>query len=154
LGPEKGYFRVIIIRSIHNAIREDVPQLNSGSQGCFAIKFTNPKDVIERQHLKKGMVLIDSVESWESNIVRRFWARITVLKHSTTIRNGYSPVIHCGPIRQCARIILDKDKQLRIGDTAMVQFKFSYHSEFLEENMVFFFREGGTKGIGEVISLE
>ena len=153
LGPSNGTFKEVIIRSMHNTIREEITEIHSGLQGCFAIKFTNPKDIIERRQLKKGMVLIDSLDTWKNNIVKQFWAKITILKHSTTIRNGYSPVIHCCPIRQCAEIILDTDKQLRIGDTAMVQFKFLYHPEFLEENMVFFFREGATKGIGEVISL-
>ena len=40
-----------------------------------------------------------------------FYATIDILNHSTTINNNYSPVIHCGIIKQCAKIeIIDKKK--------------------------------------------
>ena len=35
----------------------------------------------------------------------------------------------------------------------LLNFKFCFNSEFLEKNMIFFFRDGNTKGVGEVISL-
>ena len=99
------------------------------------------------------MVLIDSLDKWKNNIVKKFSAKITILQHSTTIKSGYSPVIHCGPIRQAAKLELEDDVQLRSGDTCIINFSFIYHSEFMEENMIFFFRDGNTKGVGEVIKL-
>ena len=48
------------------------------------------------------MVLINSKDEWKNNIVKQFQARITILQHSTTIKTGYKPLIHCGPIRQTA----------------------------------------------------
>lgn len=86
-----------------------------------------------------------------------------MLHHSTTIKTGYSPVIHCGPIRQTAKIDLEsvmpvdpnkEDKNiLRSGDNKIVKFTFSFHPEFIEENMIFFFRDGTTKGVGQVLKI-
>ena len=154
LGPTNGKFYPLVVRSIHNSISENVQEANDQGQFCFAIKFTNPKSYLERRQIKKGMVLIDDLELWKKNIVKKFSARITILQHSTTIKKGYAPVIHCGPIRQSARIsYMDNIKQIRSGDTCFVEFEYMYHSEFMEKNMIFFFRDGNTKGVGEVIGL-
>ena len=154
IGPINGEFKEVIIRSIHNSIRENVNKIGNGVQACFAIKSTNYKDMIDKNKIKKGMVLIDSLKKWKKNIVREFQAKVTILQHSTTIRNGYSPLIHCGPIRQAAEIKLEKGKVLRINDSYIAKFRFKFHSEFLEKDMIFFFRDGNTKGVGEIISLK
>lgn len=152
-GPDNGQFKEVIIRSIHNSIRQNVNEIGDSVQACFAIKFVKQKEAIERKNIKKGMVLIDSIEKWKKNIVREFEAKITILQHSTTIKTGYKPMIHCGPIRQTVRLIFSDNETLRIGDTKIVRFRFEFHSEFLEKNMIFFFRDGNTKGVGEIISL-
>ena len=96
------------------------------------------------------MVLIDNIDKFKSYIVKKFKAKINILHHSTTIKSGYSPVIHCGPIRQSAKINLN-NQILRNGDTCEVEFEFTYYPEFIEKNMIFFFRDGSTKGVGNVI---
>lgn len=151
IGPNNGKFYQIVVRSIHNSIREDVNELEPNVHGCFAVKFTNPKETLTRKQLKKGMVMIDSIENWKENIVDSFKAKIKVLHHSSTIRNGYTPVIHCGPIRQPAVIKLNTEEYLKSQDNAIVEFKFLHSKEFVEKNMVFFFRDGSTKGVGEII---
>ena len=110
------------------------------------------------------MILIDDISKYKSNIVKSFYARINILHHSTTIKTGYSPVIHCGPVRQTAQINLESNDPselinpdmnivLRSGDNKIVKFTFNYHPEFMEENMIFFFRDGTTKGVGSVLKL-
>lgn len=154
LGPMNGIFYSVQVRGIHNSIRENVKFASDQGQFCFAIKFTNPKSYLDRNQIKKGMVLLDDINKWKSNIVKKFGARITILQHYTTIKTGYSPVLHCGPIRQTAKLtILEVDKKIRSGDSCIVQFEFLYHSEFIEKNMIFFFRDGNTKGVGEVLEL-
>ena len=49
--------------------------------------------------------------------------------------------------------ILDEEEQLKSRDSALVEFAFKNNSEFVEEKTVFFFRDGNTKGVGEVISI-
>ena len=156
IGPFNGIFKEVTIRSIHNSIRENVNEIKNNTQGCFAIKFNNMKEAVSRNKLKKGLVMIDSLDKWENNITKKFIAKINILHHATTIKDGYCPIIHCGPIRQSASIkIIDenKEKHLRTGDTCLVEFTFSQHPEFIEKNMVLFFRDGSTKGVGEVISI-
>ncbi len=153
LGPMNGIFYPVSVRSIHNSIREIVKEAKDQGQFCFAIKFLNQKNYLERNQIKKGMVLIDDINRWKDNIVLKFKAKITILLHSTTIKTGYTPLIHCGPIRQSASIKLLDESLLRSGDNCIVEFTFQYHSEFLEKGMTFFFRDGNTKGVGEVLSL-
>jgi GTPase len=151
IGPVNGEFYPVLIRSIHNSIREDVNTIGNGVQGCFAIKFTDAKKTLTRNQIKKGFVLIDNISNWKENITDTFSAKIKVLHHSSMIKNGYSPVIHCGPIRQSASIKLIDDEYLKSQDKGIVTFKFRNNKEFIEKNMVFFFRDGLTKGVGEII---
>jgi GTPase len=151
LGPFNGEFKEVIIKSIHNNVRESVDKIENNNNGCFAIK--GVKDTINRGQIKKGMVLIDSLEKYENNISNKFKAKIDILHHSTSIRNGYSPVIHCGPIRQSALMIINEEKKLRSGDKEIVIFSFKNHPEFLEKNNIFFFRDGNTKGVGEILEI-
>ena len=162
IGPKNGSFYPVIVRSIHNSISQVISEAKNETQSCFAIKYCNPKNIIERNEIKKGMVLIDDIDKWNKNVVKSFVAKITVLQHSTTIKNGYSPVIHCGPIRQAAKLKFIKSEEssgssddihIRSGDTEKVIFTFSHHSEFIEGNNIFFFMDGNTKGVGKVINL-
>lgn len=149
LGPfENNTFKEVVIRSIHNSLRGNIDSALSNVQTTLAIKGT--KEQINRNQIRKGMVLIDNIDKFKTYIVKKFKAKINILHHSTTIKSGYSPVIHCGPIRQSAKINLN-NQILRNGDTCEVEFEFTYYPEFIEKNMVFFFRDGSTKGVGNVI---
>ena len=106
------------------------------------------KDHFTKQQIKKGMVMIST-----PNCIRTFEADVLILKHSTTIKKNYQPIIHCGYIRQAAEIYkMDKD-YLRTGDTAKIQFKFMFHSEYIELGSKIIFREGITKGMGEITNI-
>ena len=155
LGPFNGQFKEVIVRSIHNSIRQNVTEIEEKVQGCFNVKFTNPKEAVARKYLKKGLVLIDSIEKWKKNISKKFIAKVNILHHATTIKDGYSPLIHCGPIRQVAvvKIINKKHECIRTGDSCLIEFTFKNHVEFIEKNMVLFFRDGSTKGVGEVLDV-
>tara|TARA_B110000908_G_scaffold102199_1_gene120439 strand:+ start:6982 stop:8331 length:1350 start_codon:yes stop_codon:yes gene_type:complete len=157
LGPFNGVFKQVVIRSIHNSVRENMDMIEEKKLGCFNIKFVNNKETVGRKMIKKGMVMIDDINKWTNNISRTFLAKVNILHHATTIKNGYSPVIHCGPIRQTARIKIVKQKnnksRIRTGDTCLVEFTFTCHDEFIEKDMILFFRDGNTKGVGEVIKV-
>jgi hypothetical protein len=83
--------------------------------------------------------------------------------------------VHCGNIRQTARILEivdrqerqpapavpstsalegkskeDSDKVIRTGDRAIVKFRFLQHPEYLKNGARILFREGRTKGVGKV----
>ena len=63
--------------------------------------------------------------------------QILVLHHQTTMAVGYTPIIHCGVVSQCARIegISGIDgaplSSLRTGDRAIIACRWSYKPEFI-----------------------
>ncbi len=152
MGPFNGEMVPIMIRSIHNNMREDVNMIGPNVQGCFAIRFLDT--VIPRNMIRKGMVIIDNIDNWKDNIVSSFVANVRILHHSSALKKGYRPMIHCGPIKQVAELsfLNDEMKSMKTGDNELVRFTFVKHPELIEENMVLFFRDGSTKGVGEVVS--
>ena len=82
-----------------------------------------------------------------------FLAKVLIIKNTTTIRKNYEPIIHCGTVRQSARICSMDKEVLRSGDTATIHFKFLFHPEYMEIGTQIVFREGNTKGIGKIIKV-
>ena len=97
----------------------------------------------DKKNIKRGNVLISNKEQQLS--VKTFTANVKILRtHSTTIRVGYQPIVHCSTLRQSAilRKIENKvnsrnpedtkdDDILRTGDTALVTFEFAFYPVFL-----------------------
>ncbi len=166
IGPIENKFIPIRIRSIHNNSRELVNELDDHQRGCFAISSTDKKIELLRKMFTKGIIILNNLEQI-SKLTWNFKAEIEILHHSATIREKYSPVLHIGPIRQAACIVKiheviknnkSEDIQepsdkvcLKTKDKAIVEFKFTAHQEFLEKDMIFFFREGTTRGVGKII---
>ena len=153
IGPINNIFIPIKIKSIHNNFRENVSELNDEEYGCIAVKFIG-KDNFTKEQLKKKGIIGFTNEKFKTNVVLSFKAEIKILHHSSTIKNNYTPIIHCGQVRQSAKLtILDDNELLRTGDIANVLFTFVSHKEYIEEGNTIFFRDGSTKGFGKVISL-
>ena len=148
LGPFNGNFYEITIKSIHDNFKNNVKFLENGNSGCINIKFINNKKEVKDLKIKNYMVCIKNPKC-----IREFNAEITILNHPTTIKKNYEPFIHCGSIRQSAKICDIGDKILRTGDKSIVKFRFLFRPEFLELNQKILFREGKTKGIGRVTKL-
>lgn len=170
IGPFGQNFSQLKIRSIHNNFRQNINELNDHERGCMAIASS---DKITKEMINRGMIIVSSPKLL-NNVCYRFKAEVEVLHHSATIGIGYCPVIHLGPVRQSARIISvdqiiykkaineksennensSNDKlTIRTGDKAMVTFKFKFKSEFIEKGVVFFFREGTTRGVGKIVDI-
>lgn len=149
MGPNDSKYKKVIVRSIH-CKRVNLQKVDFGSYVCLALK------KIDKDEIRKGSVLIS--EHSEQLLVKQFVADINVLKlHSTTIRVGYEPIVHCGAVRQTSRLkkILeikknkDKDKNiLRTGDKAKVIFEFAFHPENVNIGDRILLCEGRTKIIG------
>ncbi|HUU77166.1 MAG TPA: GTP-binding protein [candidate division Zixibacteria bacterium] len=142
LGPdENGRFKEVKVKSIHNK-RLPVKTVIAGQTATFALRR------IQRSAIRKGMVLLDS--NTKPLVSKDFEAEILILYHSTTIQENYQAVVHCGTIRQTAKIIEMDKKVIRTGDKAIVKFRFLYNPEYLKEGTKIIFREGRTKGIGQI----
>lgn len=142
LGPfDDGSFKEVRIKSIHYK-RVPTDQVVEGQNATFALAKFKKDDV------RKGMVLLSTKHG--SSSIYEFEAEIYVLYHSTTIKKGYTPVIHCRSIRQSAQMVDIDHDVIRTGDRAQVHFKFMYRPEHIREGQRIVFREGRTKGIGIV----
>ncbi|RUS12795.1 hypothetical protein BC937DRAFT_87011, partial [Endogone sp. FLAS-F59071] len=112
LGPDSlGHFQATTVKSIQRK-RVNVPLASAGQSASFALK------KIRRNAIRKAC--------------REFEAEILVLYHSTTIGQKYQAMLHCGGIRQTARIMNMDKTVLRTGDRALVQFQFIKNPEYLK----------------------
>jgi elongation factor 1-alpha len=165
VGPYGKDFIPIKIKSIHNNNRQFVSELTNHQRGCIAVSSQDKNIELNRNIIQKGMIVIANPNNI-NNVCMRFNAKIQILHHSTMIKENYCPVIHVGPVRQAGRLLSINDiikkeenkenseveKGLHTGDTAFVTFKFKYKPEFIEPKSIFFFREGTTRGVGEIIN--
>ncbi|KAL0082873.1 P-loop containing nucleoside triphosphate hydrolase protein [Phycomyces blakesleeanus] len=148
VGPNyAGQFVPTVIKGIHRK-RVSVPIAKAGQSVTFALKH------VRRSGLRKGMVLLTHEKDQPMpKASRRFEAEILILYHSTTIKQRYQAMVHCGAVRQTASIVAMEQQVLRTGDRATVQFEFVKHPEYLTKGARLIFREGRTKGVGQVTQL-
>ncbi|KAI8365186.1 P-loop containing nucleoside triphosphate hydrolase protein [Radiomyces spectabilis] len=148
IGPDStGQFIPTTIKGIHRK-RVSVPVAKAGQSVTFAIKN------IRRSTIRKGMVLLNyDKDQPMPKASRKFEAEILVLYHSTTIKQKYQAMVHCGAVRQTASIVNMQNTVLRTGDRAKVQFEFVKNPEYLVEGTRLIFREGRTKGVGKITRL-
>lgn len=148
LGPDKtGNFKRVKVGGIHHK-RIDVDQAIAGQAVCFAIKSLEKKETLKRNMFRKGMILVDKKS--EQISIFDFEAEVVILHHAALIKPNYQAVIHCGVIRQAAKVVEMDRELLRAGDKGTIRFRFMYHPEHLKEGTTILFREGRTKGLGVV----
>jgi GTPase len=154
LGPNNEVYREVQVRSIQ-CKRVPIHEVKYGSYICIGLK------KIDRKTIRRGNVVIS--KGSKEIIVREFDADITVLKsHSTTIREGYEPIVHSCTMRQSAKVISitnkvnsrdgneENDYILRTGDKATIRFRFSFHSEYIKSGDRVLMVDGKCKIIGVV----
>lgn len=146
MGPTKNNeYKQVMIRSIHFN-RVPVDEVYSGQFCTLALKPLKKKEDIDKNDLRKGIVLLDNAlmpkPCWG------FEAEVSILHHSSTILPGYEAVMHCGVIRQSVHILKMDRELLRSGDKGNITFKFMFNSEYLKPNSTFLLREGRTKILG------
>ena len=158
VGPfgKYGFYRHVQVLSIHDFERKDVTDIYAGDSGCVRIKSLNPKEILTRSMMRKGIKVLgtDTAPVWE------FEATIDMFHHHTTFTPSKSQVIiHCMNVCQSASLYVpddEKDKKaivLRTGDKAKVRFKFLHKPEILEDGDSFVFREGNTQGCGVITAI-
>ena len=87
LGPDKlKNFKPVSIKSIH-VNRVNRHEAYAGELACLCLKSVKATDKLVRKDIRRGMVVIDSMEKPEP--VTRFEAEMQVLHHSTTIKPHY-----------------------------------------------------------------
>jgi elongation factor 1-alpha len=148
---KKTYFYQIRIRSIHDNNRQLVESTEPNNVCNTCIKFVNSKETLNISQIRKGLIISD--RNLVDQVYFKFKSLIKVFNSVTTnIRVNYQPIIHCRTIRQSARIIDIKKNEDKPNEYECI-FQFSRYPEVLETNILFFFREGNTRGLGKIIEL-
>ena len=148
LGPNKqGQFDPVQVKGIHHK-RVDVEEAVAGQAVCFAIKTQAKKEQLKRNNFRKGMVMVD--REAQPQPIYDFEAEVVILHHATSIRPNYQAVVHCGVIRQAAKVVELDNEYLRSQDKGTIRFRFMYRPEFVKEGTTILFREGRTKGLGVI----
>jgi len=143
LGPYKdGSFKQTTVRSIEIHYHS-VDSATAGTLVSIAVSDI-PADEINR-----GMILSAQKEPPE----REFEAEVMILNHPTKVTSGYEPVIHIESI--CETIVLQPhDPPLLPGETGNIKARFKFNPYVIEEGQRFIFREGSSKGVGTITSVE
>jgi len=145
LGPlADGSFREVEVRSIEMHYHR-VDKARAGRIVGIALKGVQEADV------ERGMVLLP--RDAEPAPVREFEAEVMVLNHPTRIGDGYEPVVHLETISEAAAFY-PTDGQLLPGDSGTATVRFKFRPYLIEEGQRFVFREGRSKGVGTVKSLD
>ena len=165
IGPIDKEFYKVKIRSMHNGIKQITEKLQDHDRGCLNIV---PLDGIKlvKQQISKGTILINSFET-KSNVCYRIKAVISYFNKAVTIKNGNSPIITLGIIRQAVRMEIDPDenngtktddgvftisfneKEVRC---AIVTLKLKLKPEYVEPYDRFVISNGDIEGYGFVLS--
>ncbi|KPN31262.1 elongation factor Tu [Halolamina pelagica] len=145
LGPmADGRFREVEVRSIEMHYHR-VDQASAGQIVGIALKG------VEEAELERGMALLPRDADPEA--VREFEAEVVVLNHPTKIGEGYEPVVHLETLSEAA-IFKPEGGRLLPGDNGRTRIRFKFRPYLIEEGQRFVFREGQSKGVGTVRSIE
>ena len=170
-GPNISEQINVKIWSIHNYYHEKIDKIYSGQRGCLAIRSDKK---LSYKMFRKGTIITNNLE-----IIKyasyKYKAVIKLLSHPSTVRDNFTPVIHCATIRQSAKITIleiknkqgkklenniiddhpdNKEKEIKHicpGDTAIICLEFKFNPEIIEPNESFFLREGLCLGVGTII---
>jgi GTPase len=137
-------FRDVRVKSVRVM---DTPTASAGAGEMATFALHN----VARSSVRKGMVL--AAPRLDPRPTVEFEADIMLLYHSTTVREGYTPVVHIRGVRAAARIHSMSRRALRTGQEAHVSFSFVHRPEFVRIGDPLVFREGRTKGIGRITSV-
>ena len=169
LGPATEQISVKVW-SIHNYYKEKIDKVYSGQRACLAIRSDKK---LTHKMFRKGTMLTNNLDVIKYASYK-YKAVIKLLSHPSTVRDNFSPIIHCATIRQSAKITIleiktkpmkkqktynennlnDKDNMIKHicpGDTAEICLEFKFYPEIIEPGESFFLREGLCLGVGTIL---
>ena len=143
IGPfEDGGFRKVKVQSIEMH-HYRIDKAKSGDIIGAALKG------MRYDELRRGMVLSRN----DLNAVWEFEADVYVFTHPTLISVGYEPVMHVETISETVTFVEMDREYLKSGDRGKVKMRFKYHPQYVYEGQKFIFREGRSKGMGEITKI-
>ncbi|KHN86488.1 GTP-binding protein 2 [Toxocara canis] len=151
LGPDRnGAYHIGKVESIRRN-KQPVRSIKPGEAASVALSFEHPLEAAVAD-IRRGMVMINAKDTAVS--YRRFTARLYLLYHpSSEICIGFQTTVYIGSVCQTATII-DMDASCIIPCTwVTARFEFYSGPEFVRVGTPLIFRQGKTKGMGEVVEL-
>lgn len=144
LGPfEMGDFIPV---DIQTAQRYRVPCRFVRAGQSAALSIGNPVNITQK--IRKGMVLVS--EKLDPKACKEFEAKIDLLYHVNQISKGFQATVHIGNVCQTASITYMDKGSIKNNEKAKVVWRFKSRVEYLTVGTKLIFREGTTKGMGEV----
>jgi len=145
LGPDSlGNFKLVNFKSMRV---NDVPVTSATAGQSVTIAVRG----ISRQEVRHGAVIL----ARDSHPVACYEFRVDlgVLYHSATIAPGFEAVVHCGNIKQTARLIEIEDgrEYLRARDRGICKFRFNISPAYMEGLTRCVFRDGSVRAVGKII---
>jgi elongation factor 1-alpha len=101
LGPSSEQIN-IKVWSIHNYYKEKTDKIFSGQRACLAVRSDKK---LTYKMFRKGSILTNNLDILKYASYK-YKATIKLLSHPSTVRDNFSPVIHCATIRQSAKITI------------------------------------------------
>lgn len=142
IGPQKdGLFHDIVVKSIH---RNRVPcrMVRAGQSATLCLDTFIP-------NIRNGMVILHADSNARGCYF--FQASVSALFHATVIYPGYQTTVHIGNIRQTAIVIgIFPSKYVHTDEKSSVLFKFKVYPQHVNVGQRLLFREGASKGTGEI----
>tara|TARA_A100001011_G_scaffold394642_1_gene487538 strand:- start:5200 stop:6810 length:1611 start_codon:yes stop_codon:yes gene_type:complete len=155
-GPNNNSYQLVTIRSIHIK-KVSIQEAKAGSYICLGVRG------ISKYDFKKGNVILGKKS--QQILCYKIKAEIEVLKsHSTTIKEGYQPILHVLNIRTSCIIekIIEKNKNktkdnedniLRTHDKAIIILNLYQGPKFIKIGTNILLCEGRTKVIGTILEI-
>ncbi len=154
-GPNNNKYTQVTVKSIH-CKKVAVQEVDCGRYACLGLRG------ITKQDFRKGNVIVSKKD--QQILCERIKAEVEVLQaHSTTIKEGYQPIMHALTVRTSCLIekienkvsarndLTDEDKVLRAKDKATITLKLHLGKKYIKPNTSILLCEGRTKVIGKII---
>lgn len=149
-GPDDdGKFFPVVVSSLHRN-KTNCRIIQAGQTACVALKQDPGEE--EPLEFRRGQILLEPCVV-EPTTCMEFEADVLLLFHHTKISRKFQCTVHIGNVVQTAIIKSISKEPLSTGQRAKVVFKFVCHPEYIHVGDQILFREGRSKGIGEVTSI-
>lgn len=151
VGPVSGEYVAVTVKSIMNALSQEVDVLREGESGSIGIRLAK-KGTYHKGVYRRGQIATPDLDFAKRNTCQDIIAELGVFQHATTINTGYRPTFHCRMIRQTGKLIISQQAgALRSRDRADVCIRFSQRPEFILPSSRLIFREGNSRGVGKIL---
>jgi GTPase len=155
MGPfgRNREFIEVKVKTLHNDYKNFIDKLEAGYRGCICIRY----DRKYSKYIKKGMILTQNPS--EIITCKKFKAKVKIFHHQTSIQPGYQAFANIGTVSENVKIttILNNENKnieiVRNGGEAYIVFEFLYNYHYIEPGQFIIFREGSTRGVGQVTEL-